>query len=166
MPIKARAEAVQQEARGHAMLSGDLEMMERKLDEAQELLAEGGAHEDPDVGLGLGAHYGLPLLAMQIAICYWEAGRPGRAVEIFRNQLTIEAFSRRDYGYFLSLKGGALAAVHAPDQAADLGLQALAVAAATDSVRTMRELDRLVTELKPWAGRSRVRELSDAVLAL
>ncbi|OLB80594.1 MAG: hypothetical protein AUI14_06150 [Actinobacteria bacterium 13_2_20CM_2_71_6] len=157
---RVRAEAAQQEARGHAMLGADLDVVERKLDEARRIFAGDGSTAEP------GSHYVAPLLAMQTALCYQEAGLPQRAIEIYDDQLSRQVFSRRDYGYFLSLKGGALAAVHAPDQAADLGLQALAVAAATDSVRTMRELDRLVTELKPWAGRSRVRELSDAVLAL
>jgi hypothetical protein len=68
-PIRVRAQAVQQEARCHAMLGGNLEMMERKLDEAQELLADCAAHDDRDGGSRFGTHYGPGLLAMQIAIC-------------------------------------------------------------------------------------------------
>jgi transcriptional regulator with XRE-family HTH domain len=164
-PVRVRAEAVQQEARCHAMLSGDLEMMERKLDEAQDLLAESAAHDDREGGSQLGAHYGPALLAMQIAICYWEAGRPGRAVEIFRDQLTREAFSRRDYGYFTSLMASALAAAGEPGEACRVGIDALGIALATNSTRTTREIARVAGRLQPWRHHPPVRDLYDALAA-
>jgi tetratricopeptide (TPR) repeat protein len=164
LPIRVRAEAVQQEARGHAM-SGDLEVMERKLDEAQELLADSAAHDDQAGGSQLGAHYGPPLLAMQIAICYCEAGRPGRAVEIFRDQLTSEAFSRRDYGYFASLMASALAAAGEPVEACRVGIDALGIALATNSTRTTREIARVAGRLQPWRRHPPVRDLYDALAA-
>ncbi len=158
LPAKLRAEAAQQEARGKAMLGADLDVVEGKLDEARQLFEEGAAATDP------APHYMAPLLAVQTAICYTEAGAPGRALDLYDEHLSRQAFSRRDYGYFLSLKGAAYAAVQAPEQAVTAGLEALAVAAATDSVRTIHELNRLVVRLKPWANRSAVRELSQAVL--
>jgi transcriptional regulator with XRE-family HTH domain len=161
-PIRVRAEAVQQEARCHAMLSGNLEMMERKLDEAQDLLAD-TAHDDREGGSQLGAHYGPTLLAMQIAICYWEAGRPGRAVEIFRDRLTSEAFSRRDYGYFTSLMASALAAAGEPGEACRVGIDALGIALATNSTRTTREIARVAGRLQPWRRHPPVRDLYDAL---
>jgi hypothetical protein len=160
VPNKVRAEAAQQEARGQAMLGADLIVVERKLDEAGRIFADDSGAEEP------GMPYAAPLLGVQTAICYQEAGRPHRAIEYYDDQLSAHAFSRRDYGYFLSLKGAAFAAARAPDQAADAGLRALAVAAATDSVRTMRELDRLAARLRPWAGRQSVRELCEAVRAM
>jgi len=42
----------------------------------------------------------------------------------------------------------------------------LAVAAVTDSVRTIHELNRLVAGLTPWANRPAVRELSQAMITL
>jgi tetratricopeptide (TPR) repeat protein len=164
VPIRVRAEALQQEARGYAM-SGDLEMMERKLDEAQELLADGGGEDDQTGGSQLGAHYGPPLLAMQIAICYCEAGRPGRAVEIFRDQLTSEAFSRRDCGYFASLMASALAAAGEPDEACRVGIDALGIALATNSRRTTREVVGVAGRLQPWRHHPPVRDLYDALAA-
>lgn len=163
--IRVRAEAVQQEARCHAMLSGDLEMMERKLDEAQNLLAEGAAHDDQEGGPQLGAHYGPELLTMQIAICYWEAGRPGRAVEVFQDHLTTEAFSRRDYGYFTSLMASALAAAGEPREACRVGIDALGIALATNSTRTTREIARVASCLQPWRHHPPVRDLYDALAA-
>jgi hypothetical protein len=147
------------------MLSGDLAMMERKLDKAQELLADGAAHDDQDGRSQLAAHYGPALLAMQIAICYWEAGRPGRAVEIFRDQLTGEAFSRRDYGYFTSLMASALAAAGEPGEACRVGIGALGIALATNSTRTIREIARVAGRLQPWRHRLPVRDLYDALAA-
>src|SRR3984893_7710160 len=147
------------------MLGGDLEMMERKLDEAQELLADCAAHDDRDGGSRFGAHYGPGLLAMQIAICYWEAGRPGRAVEIFRDQLTSEAFSRRDYGYFTSLMASALAAAGEPGEACRVGIDALGIALATNSTRTTREVVGVAGRLQPWRHPPPVRDLYDALAA-
>jgi len=161
LPPKVRAEAAQQEARGHAMLGADLAVVERKLDEARALLDEQG-HADQEPS-SLSAHYDQSLLTMQTAICLAEAGKPLRAVEIYRQELTARAFSRRDYGYFLSLMANTVAAAGDPDEAARLGIDALGVAAKTDSRRTVHELRRLTGRLEPWAQRAAVRELHDAL---
>ena len=116
IPAKIRAEAVQQEARGHAKLGSDPDVVESKLDEARQLFSEDPAAAEP------GPHYVAPLLAVQTAICYTEAGAPSRALDVYQTHLSREAFSKRDYGYFLSLKGAAYAAVRAPDDAAAVGL--------------------------------------------
>lgn len=161
LPSKICAEAAQQEARGHAMLGAELAVVERKLDEARALLDD--PRETDQEASGLSAHYDLSLLTMQTAICYAEAGKPLRAVEIYRQELTARAFSRRDYGYFLSLMANTVAAAGEPDHAARLGIDALSVAAKTDSRRTVKELHRLTGRLEPWAQRAAVRELHDAL---
>jgi len=161
LPPKVLAEAAQQEARGQAMLGADLAVVERKLDEARVLLedvAESSGEESK-----LSAHYDETLLAMQTAICFAEAGKPLRAVEIYRQELSTRAFSRRDYGYFQSLMANTLAAAGEPDDAAQLGIDALEVAASTDSRRTVHELRRLTGRLEPWARRTKVRELAEAL---
>lgn len=163
IPLRVRAEAAQQEARGHAMLGGNLNAMERKLDEARELLAREDPQDNLEEGTQLGSHYGPPLLAMQTAICYCEAGRPGRAVEIYGDQLTDEAFSRRDYGYFLSLMAGALAAVGDPSEASRAGIKALPIGTTTNSTRTVPEVLRVGVRLEPWRYHPPVRELRDAL---
>lgn len=163
LPPRVRAEAAQQEARGHAMLGADFPVVERKLDEARELLGE--AAEASDDESQLSAHYDETLLAMQTAICYAEAGKPRQAVEIYRQELSARAFSRRDYGYFQSLMANTLAAAGEPDEAARVGMGALEVAASTDSRRTVQELRRLTGRLEPWANRATVRELREALTA-
>jgi hypothetical protein len=162
LPAKVRVEALQQQARAHALIGDELALVERRLDEAHALMAECGF---PESGSDLSAHYGQPLLNMQTALCYVEAGKPARAVDLYDRHLTAEAFSRRDFGYFMSLKAVALAYCGRPDEAATTGIQAADVAGATGSTRTTAELRRLVGALRPWAERPAVRDLRDVVSA-
>jgi len=67
------------------MLRGDVADVERKLDEAQTLLAD--AQDDADDS-SLGVHYDSSLLTIQTAICYCEAGRADRAVDIYEQWLS------------------------------------------------------------------------------
>jgi transcriptional regulator with XRE-family HTH domain len=163
LPPKVRAEAAQQEARGHAMLGAGLGIVERKLDEARDHLGAAGPSDGTNSELS--AHYDETLLAMQTAICYAEAGEPMLAADIYRRELSAHAFSRRDYGYFQSLMANTLAASGEPDGAAQLGIAASRVAASTDSLRTEQELRRLVHRLEPWSRRAAVREFRDAFAA-
>jgi hypothetical protein len=161
VPVRVRAEAAQQEARASAMLGADVDFVERKLDEARNLLA--GTPLPTTTDEQMSQHYTSAVFAMQSALCYCEAGRPRVAVDLYAAELTEDAFSRRDYGYFTCLKGCALAALGEPDAAATTGMSALAIARATSSERTMRELMELAQRLSPWAQRPQVRELRAAV---
>jgi hypothetical protein len=156
LPPRVKAEAAQQEARGHAMLGGAMGIVAAKLDEARCWMTEEQSGSAAD-GSALAPHYGTALLALQTAICYCEAGQPARAVEIYQEHLTQHAFSRRDYGYFRALAGIALARASRPDAAAAAGSAALAIATATGSMRTFRELSRLLDELRSWRSRPTVQ---------
>ncbi|MCP3797977.1 helix-turn-helix domain-containing protein [Allokutzneria sp. A3M-2-11 16] len=162
LPIKVRAEIAQQEARGFAMLGEDNALVERKLDEAHQLLADVSADSGDHQ---LGAHYNTSLLTLQTAICYTEAGQPRRATELYREWLSTNHFSRRDYGYFLSLMASTLALSGEPDEAARTGVVSAALAAETNSQRTVQELHKVLDTLKPWENRAGVRELREAVTA-
>jgi transcriptional regulator with XRE-family HTH domain len=164
LPRKVLAEAAQQEARGQAMVTGDLQLMERRLGEAQALLSDDGPDEDRKPDSELGVQYNATRLAIQTAICYGEAGRPQQALDIYQRSLSQDSFSHRDYGYFSSLMAETLAAADEPDEAAKVGVQAQAVAVATNSRRTSQELRRLLDRLTPWADRPTVRELREIVL--
>jgi transcriptional regulator with XRE-family HTH domain len=159
LPLRVQAEAVQQEARAQAMISGDMALIERKLDLARELLMQ-----DTE-STGIATHYNESLFGLQVAICYREAGEAERSVELYERWLSLQDFSRRDYGYFLSLKSEAMVAIGKPDQAAIGGLEALMLARETNSARTHQEILRLVGNLQPWQHRESVRELRHAVLA-
>jgi hypothetical protein len=161
LPDVVRAEAAQQEARGHAMV-GELDLVERKLNQAQQLLADSAPGDDVRAA-GPTAHYERPLFAMQRAICYHEAGQAAKAVGIYRETLSPTVFSPRDYGYFVALMADAVAAVAQPDEAATRGMEALQIAATTHSVRTVHELLRLGDRLAVWADRPAVRQFLDAL---
>jgi hypothetical protein len=163
LPIRVRAEAAQQQARGHAMLGHDQALVERNLDEAQQLLAD--ASDTADEAGQLGAHYNATLLRMQTAICHTEAGQPRRAAELYRQWLQNEQFSLRDYGYFCSLMASSLALAGEPDEAAKVGLISWPLAVETNSGRTKAELKKVLATLRPWHARAAVRELREAVLA-
>jgi hypothetical protein len=70
LPLRVKAEAVQQVARGQAMLSKDSRIVEDKIKKARELLAK-----DTEAS-GIAAYYDESLLGLQTAICYCEAGQP------------------------------------------------------------------------------------------
>lgn len=161
VPVRVRAEAAQQEARAYAMLGADVDFVERKLDQARNLLFATPLQTTTDEEMS--QHYTAAVFAMQSALCYCEAGRPRAAVDLYAAELTEDAFSRRDYGYFTCLKGCALAALGEPDEAATTGMSALAIATATSSQRTMRELAELARRLSLWTQRPPVRELCAAV---
>jgi len=163
LPAKVRAEAAQQEARGHAMVDGDLDMVERKLDEARRLFAQDEPANATAQGNPLAAHYDRSLFAVQTAICYSEAGQPEQAVEIYQRELSRSVFSRRDHAYFQVLRGQALTAVSEPDEAAGAGAEALSVAIDTGSVRTLNEVLRLRDRLRTWARRPAVRALCETL---
>jgi transcriptional regulator with XRE-family HTH domain len=161
LPSRVQAEVAQQEARGLAMTGESNAAVDAKLNEAWEIFT--GAK----VTTGeFGYHYDRALLIMQTAICYYEAGRPGEAAELYRAHLDDEHISRRDRGYFLSLMASALAHAAKPDDAATAGQEALMVAIDTHSLHTIYELERVCLLLKPWRSQPVVRELREAVLSL
>jgi transcriptional regulator with XRE-family HTH domain len=163
LPTRVRAEAAQQQARGHAMLNGNLALMESKLSEARSLLDQDEANTGARTA-EVAAHYDEALFGVQVAICYCEAGRPEHSLELYDRWLSPETFSRRDYAYFLALKGEAHAIAEEPDDAAEAGLAALSIARETESVRTAQEVTRLAVQLKPWDHRENVHDLRKSVL--
>ncbi|MBE1464629.1 helix-turn-helix domain-containing protein [Kibdelosporangium phytohabitans] len=162
LPTKVKAEAAQQEARGHAMLGHHHDLVDRNLDEARQLLEGAGASSA--VPEETGAHYNSELLRIQTAICRTEAGQPGRAVELYQRSLQTNQFSQRDRGYFSSLMASALALAGEPDEAAGVALAAWPLAVRTDSGRTTAELKKVLVALQPWRARATVREFQRMVL--
>ena len=163
LPTRVQAEVAQQEARGLAMLGEPMSLIERKLDDARQLLDD-AASDDEQPGQP-GMHYNSSLLTMQTAICYTESGQPRRAAELYRDWLSGNTFSRRDYGYFLSLRAHSLALAGEPDEAAIVGLESFPLARETSSQRTVHELTKVIVTLTPWSHRTTVRELREAVIS-
>jgi hypothetical protein len=165
LPARVRAEAAQQQARGHAMLDGNLALIESKLGQARTLLAEDRASSESQV-TEVAAHYDEALFGLQVAICYCEANQAERSLELYDRWLSPETFSRRDYAYFLALKGKAHATAEEPDKAAIAGLKAFSLARETESVRTVQEVIRLTVQLNQWRDRESVHELCKSVLVV
>jgi hypothetical protein len=157
-----RAEALQQAARAHAMLGDSIDLVQHLIDDAVRLLADHADTQDTNAAF----RYPPALLAVQKAMCYHEAGQAEQAVSIYRETLTPAAFSRRDYGYFMSLYASALASSKNPDEAAETGTAAYDIATATNSARTVVEIVRVARQLDPWRSRSAVRRFHERVLCV
>ncbi|HEU5158425.1 MAG TPA: XRE family transcriptional regulator [Streptosporangiaceae bacterium] len=164
LPPHILAEAAQQEARAYALLGRPSAVIERRLDHARTLLDRRDQRPlDPDTGPD--TRYDEALFNLQVALCHAEAGQCDRALAGFDDWLTPQTFSRRDYGYFLALKGLAYAVAEEPDEAAAAGLRALTLARETSSARTHQEVLRLAGRLRLWRDRTAVADLRDALLA-
>ncbi|HST80677.1 MAG TPA: helix-turn-helix transcriptional regulator [Kineosporiaceae bacterium] len=156
LPPRLRAEILQQQARGQAMLSRKGDLFRQKLDEALNLIR---STSDDNQGSPFGAHYNATVLALQSAICFMEAGIPGTAIEIYGRMLSKETLSVRDQGYFTALLSAAFAADGDPDAAASAAAMALEIGIHTQSRRTISEVKNTSIRLRPWMKRSSVQEL-------
>lgn len=152
LPPHVQAEALQQQARGRAMLGETMSMVSRSLDRAASLLSAS------DGAGSLSQHYGQSLFALQTALCHAEAGRVSHAVELYEAHLRPDLFSHRDYAYFRSLQALSLADAGYPEKACETAFAVLPVAQEVGSKRTLGELARLPERLRPWRSRAVVRE--------
>lgn len=158
-----RAEVTQQRAFGMAMIGEPLDAVERKMDQARELLAT-AAPEDDLTGPG-GAYFTSDTMQLRQGTCCIEAGKPARAAALFSDVLAADALSRRDAGFFRARCAAALALSGEPDSAAAVGLQAVQLARETNSERTLRVVADVVQTLAPWRSRPGPQALREAVSA-
>jgi hypothetical protein len=162
---KLTALAMQQEARGHARLGhhGDCLGL---LDQAAETLRDHPDVTEQDVPDYL-HHYGLPALTEQSAGCYQVTGHADTAVAILEQAISATSTSlARDRGHLTAKLAVAITRTRDPDpaRAATLGLQALAIARDTGSVRIIREVQTLDTCLSTrWRDHPASREVHDAL---
>ncbi|WP_186403848.1 helix-turn-helix domain-containing protein [[Actinomadura] parvosata] len=157
LPSGVRAEVLQQQALGLAMLGEPVREVEVKLDEARGVLPD-VLGEEPGT---LGASFTEHMLLLRSSACFTEAGKPARAAEILESILAGGSLSYRDAGYFQARHAAALALIGEPDQAAALGLAAARVARATRSRRTITVLDDVLQSMGRWLRRPGVRALQD-----
>ncbi|MEV6575653.1 XRE family transcriptional regulator [Streptomyces sp. NPDC051577] len=166
LPPRARAEALQQEARALALTGAPPKSVARTLGQAQEALAAATPAEPATCTGPLCAGYTEHRLMAQSAISHREAGQPHHAVTLLRQHLNRGAFATRDRAFFTAHLAGALAAAGQPDDAAATGLSALQLAAVPGFGQALSELRRTAGELRPHARRPAVRELRRALTAL
>jgi hypothetical protein len=163
LPVKVRADVIQQAALGLAMIGEPLSKVERIMDEARASLAQ--AERDDDRHELAGINFTADTLLLRQAACYTEAGKPARAAALFGAVIARGGLSRRDAGFFRARQATALALSGEPDEAAAVGLQAIQAARETNSERTIRVLADVAGTLTPWSSRPGPQALSQALSA-
>jgi len=161
---RARALALRQEARGHA-LSGDPTGCALTLDAARnEAAAEEDQGEDDRILTG----YCTPaFIEMEAADCAMLLGQPDQAVATFQHGLAIlPGEYQRDRAVNLSRLAVAYAVSREPDLACAVAQEAAAIVASTWSARAVAELRRLPTLLSGWPDSAAVAELEVTLAAL
>ncbi|MFD3431245.1 helix-turn-helix domain-containing protein [Nocardia fluminea] len=158
LPLRIRAEVVQQEALGVAMIGEPTSVVEQHLSEAQHLLTQAGQ----DDGL-LGTYFNQGTLLVRSAACYTEAGKPVKATQLFGTVLAGGSLSRRDAGFFSARQAKAFALSGEPDEAATIATEAVGIARETRSERTMNVIIEVVHALDPWRNRASVRALHEVL---
>ncbi|MER6257674.1 XRE family transcriptional regulator [Streptomyces sp. NPDC001584] len=166
LPPRARAEALQQEARALALTGAAPDTVACTLDEAHHALGQAGPAAPASCTGPLCAGYTQERLMAQAAISHREAGQPARAVALLQEHLAHGVFAPRDRAFFTAHLSGALAASGEPDHAAATGLAALRLAAGPGYGQAIGELRRTAAQLRPHARRPAVRELRQALTAL
>jgi transcriptional regulator with XRE-family HTH domain/tetratricopeptide (TPR) repeat protein len=161
---RARALALRQEARGHA-LSGDLTGCDRALDAAREQAA---AVEDQGEEDRILTGYCTPaFIEMEAADCAMLLGQPHQAVVTFQHGLAIlPGEYQRDRAVNLARLAVAYAASREPEQACAVAQEAAAIVHSTWSARAVAELRRLPTLLSAWPDSGPVTELEATLAAL
>ncbi|GAA4978165.1 hypothetical protein GCM10023205_52650 [Yinghuangia aomiensis] len=157
---RSRLEAVCATYAAHGFaLRGDTNGCLRSLDEARTLLTR----LDDDPSSPWGVWLDAPYIEVQRARCLADLGQHAKAAEAFRAEIDrLPAGFHRDRGVYLAREAAALAGCGEPEQAAAIGMQALAVAADTQSARIVRELVTLDTSLAAWSGVPAVGEFRES----
>ncbi|MFK0168361.1 hypothetical protein ACIQU5_06140 [Streptomyces sp. NPDC090306] len=162
LPSRVRAEVVQQEALGQAMLGAPFETVQRLLDASRELLETSSTAQPSE----LGSYFNHDTREVRNAVTLTEAGKPSLAADVFADVLSGGRLSHRDTGFFNARRAGALALSGEPDEAARVGALAAGVAAEVKSQRTVHVLGDVLHSLSPWRTRPAVRSLREALVAL
>jgi transcriptional regulator with XRE-family HTH domain len=161
---RARALALRQEARGHA-LSRDATGCARALDAAREQAA---VPEDQGEEDRILTGYCTPaFIEMEAADCAMLLGQPDQAVITFQHGLaTLPAEYQRDRAVNLARLAVAYAASREPELACAVAQEAAAIVHSTWSARAVAELRRLPTLLSRWPDSAPVAELEATLAAL
>jgi tetratricopeptide (TPR) repeat protein len=161
---RARALALRQEARGHA-LSRDATGCARALDAAREQAA---VPEDQGEEDRILTGYCTPaFIEMEAADCAMLLDQPDQAVVTFRHGLAIlPAQYQRDRAVNLARLAVAYAASQEPELACAVAQETAALVHGTWSARAVAELRRLPTLLSRWPNSAPVAELEATLAAL
>ena len=161
-PRRVHALVMRQKANAHAAL-GELQDFERAVDTG---LTDVG-HEATD-GDQLAFYCTPSYVAMEAAACWTQLGQPGRALDVFDEvHANWPEDLRRDKGLSLARVAAARAAVGDRDRACSIGREAVGIAAATGSARTVSALRRVRREAgERWRSDPEVQAICAAIASL
>ncbi|MBT2492079.1 helix-turn-helix domain-containing protein [Streptomyces sp. ISL-96] len=146
-------------AHGYALQGETTEAM-RAYDHARELFHG----VDPDPSSSWGVWLDDAYISVQRARSLSVLGDHRAAAEGFRSAITaLPAGYHRDRGVYLAREALALAGSREAEQAAVVGMEALAIGNETGSARIMTELAQLDTDLERWRAVPSVREFKESL---
>jgi hypothetical protein len=159
---KARVQAMQQAAHGHALL-GERTQVDALLDGAARLMGR----VDDDYPWGNACRRSGDYIEIQRATCYSRMHLGTEATRLWDQVLTaLPPTSRRDGGVFLARQASALADQGRLPETVDALTGAVQVAHETGSARLVREIESTWSQLAPWQGDPMVRQAEQLVAAL
>jgi tetratricopeptide (TPR) repeat protein len=99
--------------------------------------------------------------------CLSALGEHAQAATVFQQAIRdLPPSFRRDRGVYLAREALAHAGAREPEQAAGVGMQAVAIAHDTQSGRVIDELARVGASLEPWAALPAVADFQDALTSV
>jgi tetratricopeptide (TPR) repeat protein len=120
--------------------------------------------ESLDDGSPWAAWLDASYIEVQRARCLTTLGDHAGAAEVFRQAIAeLPPSYRRDRGVYLAREALAYAAAREPEQAADAGMQAVAIAQDMQSGRVVGELAQVGVRLAPWSALRVVTDFQDAL---
>jgi len=157
---RLQATAATYGAHGHA-LTGDQATALRSIDVAREMAAS--ARTDSLWATWLDASY----IEVQRGRCLSILGDPEQAAAVFQQAITgLPPTFHRDRGVYLAREALAHALARHPEQAADVGLRAVAIARDTRSGRVIDGLAQVDNALSPWAAVPAVAGFRDSLTSI
>lgn len=159
---RMRAAAATYGAHGHA-LAGERSASMRTIDRARELVDRFGSDPASPWATWLDASY----IDVQRARCLSSLGDHTAAAAIFQQAIAaLPPSYRRDRGVYLAREALAHARARDPEQAADVGLRAVATARETQSGRIAAELAEVGAALAPWKTLPAVGSFHEALASV
>lgn len=156
---RLHAVALTYQAHGYA-LAGDPTSSMRTIDQARSLAAAAEKEKEPGRATWLDGAY----VEVQQGRCLSALGSHERAVAVYQQAIRdLPQPFRRDRGVYLAREAQAYSGTREPEQAATIGMEALAIAGETGSGRIVNELALLDSDLARWARVPAVAAFRDAL---
>jgi tetratricopeptide (TPR) repeat protein len=159
---RLKATAVTYGAHGYA-LAGQRTACLRAIDEAREMAAS----LEEDSGHPWATWLDCAYIDVQRGRCLSALGEHAKAATVFQQAIReLPPAFRRDRGVYLAREALAHTRAGEPEQAAGVGMQAVAIAHDTQSGRVIDELAQVGAGLTPWATLSAVADFQDALTSV